>query len=83
MQSLNACSPTPTRRPTNSASSMPITRRSTRSSPAFVPKSGDITMKAQHSARGPLVICLLTLSACTQAPLSPAPQITLQECQAV
>ncbi|WP_425175213.1 Rz1-like lysis system protein LysC, partial [Paraburkholderia bryophila] len=40
-------------------------------------------MKAQHSARGPLVICLLTLSACTQAPLSPAPQITLQECQAV
>ena len=40
-------------------------------------------MKAQNSACGLLVLCLLTLSACTQVPLSPAPPITLQECQAV
>jgi hypothetical protein len=37
----------------------------------------------QNSARGLQVLCLLTLSACTQAPRSAAPPITLHECQAV
>ncbi|WP_438392323.1 Rz1-like lysis system protein LysC [Caballeronia sp. DA-9] len=40
-------------------------------------------MKTKPIARGPMLLCLTMLCACSQAPLSPAPAITLQECQRV
>ena len=40
-------------------------------------------MKIRSFAHGLIPLCLLTLSACSQAPLSPAPTITVLECQRV
>lgn len=40
-------------------------------------------MKTPLFARGPTLLCLMSLCACTKAPLLPAPTITLNTCQAV
>ncbi|MCI0152140.1 Rz1-like lysis system protein LysC [Paraburkholderia sediminicola] len=40
-------------------------------------------MKTPRFAPGLMPLCLLTLSACSQAPLSPAPTITVHQCQPV
>ncbi|WP_226382801.1 MULTISPECIES: Rz1-like lysis system protein LysC [pseudomallei group] len=40
-------------------------------------------MKTPPCAPGLLALCLTTLCACTQAPPSPAPTITLNECASV
>ncbi|WP_221305891.1 MULTISPECIES: Rz1-like lysis system protein LysC [unclassified Paraburkholderia] len=40
-------------------------------------------MNRQKPARGLILACLMILPACKQAPLSPAPVVSINECQTV